>query len=239
MATGIIRRYEVAGVPPPVLLYTDRDCCGGKKVSSLFTTWQELNVLLDAWHFMRRFATGCTTDSHTLYGTFMARLSQCIFEWSGEDLNLLKRAKAAQLAKSSVQNPSDEDIMQHITKKELSLHVRRKTCGIQVTTILISNLLQAFSGPQGNVTLGVPLLDCDRIWTIWESQQKHIACFEDPEGVQLYTKTGTIVKGGIDLPVYHCSRGSTSLESFHNHLDVFIPGLLFVYFFYDIRDHYF
>ena len=129
--------------------------------------------------------------------------------------------------------------MQHITKKELSLHVRRKTCGIQVTTILISNLLQAFSGPQGNVTLGVPLLDCDRIWTIWESQQKHIACFEDPEGVQLYTKTGTIVKGGIDLPVYHCSRGSTSLESFHNHLDVFIPGLLFVYFFYDIRDHYF
>ena len=47
----------------------------------------------------------------------MDRLSQCIFEWSGEDLNLLKRAKAAQLAKSSVQNPSDEDTMQRITKK--------------------------------------------------------------------------------------------------------------------------
>ena len=194
---------------------------------------------LDAWHFMRHFAAGCTTDSHSFYGTFMARLSQCIFEWTGEDLNLLKRAKAAQLAKSSVLNPSDEDIMQHITKKELSLHVRRKTCGIQVTTILISNLLEAFSGPQGNDTLGVPLLDCDRIWTIWESQQKHIACIQDPEGVQLYTKTGTIVKGGIDLPVYRCSRGSTSLESFDNHLDFFIPGLLFVYFFYDIRVYYF
>ena len=155
MATGIIRRYEVAGIPPPVLLYTDRDCCGEKKVSSLLTTWQELNVRLDLWHFMRRFAAGCTTDLHQLYGTFMDRLSQCIFEWSGEDLNLLKRAKAAQLAKSSVQNPSDEDIMQHITKKELSLHVRRKTRGIQVTTILISNLLEAFSGPQGNDTLGV------------------------------------------------------------------------------------
>ena len=108
-----------------------------------------------------------------------------------------------------------------------------------MTTILISNLLEAFSGPQGNDTLGVPLLDCDRIWTIWESQQKHIACIQDPEGVQLYTKTGTIVKGGIDLPVYRCSRGSTSLESFHNHLVFFIPGLLFVYFFYDIRDYYF
>ena len=102
MATGIIRRYEVAGVPPPVLLYTDRDCCGEKKVSSLFTTWQELNVRLDAWYFMHHFAAGCTTDSHPLYGTFIARLSQCIFEWSGEDLNLLKRAKAAQVAKSSV-----------------------------------------------------------------------------------------------------------------------------------------
>lgn len=161
----------------------------------------------------------------------MDRPSQCIFEWSGEDLNLLKRAKAAQLAKSSVQNSSDEDTMQRITKKELSLHVRRKTRRIQVTTILISNLLEAFSGPQGNDTLGVPLLDCDRIWTIWESQQKHIACIQDPEGVQLYTKTGTIVRGGIDLPVYHCSIGSTSLESFHNHLDFFIAGMSFVYFF--------
>ena len=161
----------------------------------------------------------------------MDRLSQCIFEWSGEDLNLLKRAKAAKLAKSSVQNSSDEDTVQRITKKELSLHVRRKTRRIQVTTVLISNLLEAFSGTQGNDTLGVPLLDCDRIWTIWESQQKHIACIQDPEGVQLYTKTGIIVRGGIDLPVYHCSTGSTSLESFHNHLDFFIAGMSFVYFF--------
>ena len=150
MATGIIHRYEMTGVPPSVLLYTDCDCCGEKKVSSLFTTWQELNVCLDAWYFMRRFAGGCITDSHPLY------------------------------SKSSVQTPSDEDIMQHITKKELSLHVRRKTRRIQVTTILISNLLEAFSGSQENDTLGVPLLDCDHIWTIWESQQKHIACIQDP-----------------------------------------------------------
>ena len=120
--------------------------------------------------------------------------------------------------------------MKHITKKELSLHVRQKTPGIPVITMLISNLLEAFSG-QGNDTLGVPLLDCDRIWIIWESQQKHIASLQDPEGVQLYTKTGTIVKGGVELPFYCCTRGSTSLESFHNHLDFFILGMLFVYFF--------
>ena len=115
--------------------------------------------------------------------------------------------------------------MKHITKKELSLHVRRKTRRIQVTTILISKLLEGFCGSQENDTLGVPLLDCDHIWTIWELQQKHIACVQDPEGVQLYTKTGAIMKGGIELPVYRCSRGSISLESFHNHLDFFIPGM--------------
>ena len=66
MATGIIRGYEVAGIPPPVLLYRDRDSCGEIKVSSLFTTWQELNVRLDAWNFMRRFEVGGTRDLHPL-----------------------------------------------------------------------------------------------------------------------------------------------------------------------------
>ncbi len=31
-------------------------------------------------------------------------------------------------------------------------------------------------------------------------------------------------KGGLTLPVYCCARGSTSLESFHNHLNRLIPG---------------
>ena len=202
MASGIIRRYKLAGVPPPVLMYTDRDCCGERNVKSLFTAWDEVTVRLDAWHFMRRFAAGCTTESHPLYPKFMARLSQCIFEWSREDLNLLKQAKAGELVKSNVLNPSDEDFMKEITKPELALHVRRKTRGIQITTMLVANLLEAFSGPQGNDSLGVPLLDSDRIWSIWESQQKHISCIQDPDDVQLYNKTGTLIKGGVELPVY-------------------------------------
>ena len=60
--------------------------------------------------------------------------------------------------------------MKEITKKELALHVRRKTRGIQITTMLIANLLEAFSGPQGNDKSGEPLLDSDRIWSTWESQ---------------------------------------------------------------------
>lgn len=151
-------------------------------------------------------------------------MSPCIFEWSREDLNLLKQAKAGELVKSNVLDPSDEDIMKAITKQVLALHVRRKTRGIQITTMLIANPLEASSGPQGNETLGVPLLDSDRIWSIWESQEKDVSCIQDPDDVQLYNKTGTLVKGGVELPVYRCARGSTSLESFHKHLNVFIPG---------------
>ncbi|XP_051781942.1 uncharacterized protein LOC114641122 [Erpetoichthys calabaricus] len=37
-------------------------------------------------------------------------------------------------------------------------------------------------------------------------------------------QTRRLVKGGITLPVFRCMRGLTSLESFHLHLDCFIPG---------------
>ena len=108
----IIRRYELARVSPPVLLYTDRDCCGERKVSSLFTAWKELVIRLDLWHFMHRFVSGCTTDSHPLCGTFIARLSQCIFEWSSEDLSLLKKAKTDEVLNSKIRNSSDEGMLQ-------------------------------------------------------------------------------------------------------------------------------
>ena len=42
--------------------------------------------------------------------------------------------------------------------------------------------------------------------------------------MELYTITGHIQKGGVQLPVLRCARGSTSLESFHLHLAKFIPG---------------
>ena len=226
MAVGLVKRYAGTGVPPPKLLYVDRDCCegGAVKVKDLFGQWGDLPIHLDIWHFMRRFAVGCTTEAHPLYGVFLGRLSQCIFEWSKEDLELLKQAKGSELKQNGVLDPTDETIIHSITKKELTTHCRRKTRGVEETTTLIHDLLETFSGDQGCDTLGVPLLDPDRIWDIWESQKKHIKCIQDPEGIQLYVKTGTIKKGGVELPVYRCARGSTSLESFHLHLNRFIPG---------------
>ena len=79
MADGLVKRYRDAGVTPPMLLYTDRDCCsdfGHSKYRVLFEEWsEELHAQLDVWHFMRRLAGGVTSESHPLYGTFMSWLS--------------------------------------------------------------------------------------------------------------------------------------------------------------------
>ena len=54
---------------------------------------------------MRRLAKGCTTESHPLYGTFMARLSACVYEWDEEDYRRLMSAKREELMLASVPNP--------------------------------------------------------------------------------------------------------------------------------------
>ena len=88
---------------------------------------QDLLVCLDILHFMRCFAVCCTSEFHQLYREFISRMCQCIFHWSKEDLDLLKKAK------------------------------RRKTRGTVEATELLHSLLVTFSGPQGCDTLGVPL----------------------------------------------------------------------------------
>ena len=73
---------------------------------------------------------------------------------------------------------------------------------------------------------GNPLFD-NRIVNIWEEEKKHVRCLQDPEGVALYTVTGHIMKGGMELPVLRCARGTTSLESFHLHLARYVILVLF------------
>jgi hypothetical protein len=63
-----------------------------------------------------------------------------------------------------------------------------------------------------------------RACTRWEEQRHHIPCLQDPPNVCLYTITGHITKGGVELPLLRCARGSTSLKSFYLHLARFIPG---------------
>ena len=44
MITGFTNRYRIASVPPPQLLYVDRDCCGPASVVKYFSEWPFLQV---------------------------------------------------------------------------------------------------------------------------------------------------------------------------------------------------
>lgn len=228
MARGVMERYRRAGVPPPVLLYVDCGCCvseGTSKLLCRFGEWPDLHVRLDIWHFMRRLASGCTTDAHPLYPTFMACLSACIFEWDASDLALLRQAKREQLLQEGVPTITHQLVDSKISKQELAQFCRRRTRGEEATIHLIERLLTELGGQNGNDLMGVPLLDEVRMKNIWRVQKRHVRCIQDVPGVQLYTVMGTTTKGGVVLQRYRCARGSTSLESFHCHLNRFIPGL--------------
>ena len=89
------------------------------------------------------------------------------------------------------------------------------------TTDNIEALLLSFSAATD--TLGAPLLK-EEMKTICTEQLKHVSWIQDPPGVELYTITDHLRKGGVMLPVYKCARGATLLESFHLHLTRFVPG---------------
>ena len=227
MVSGIMERYRQAAVPPPVLLYVDCGCCvthGASKLQTRFAEWPELHIRLDIWHFMRRLAVGCTTDAHVLYPTFMGGLSASIFEWDAGDLALLRHMKREELSREGVPDLTDLLVDRRISNKELSQFCRRRTRSVEDTISCIERLLRELGGPGGRDLMGVPLIDKVRMEHIWRVQKHHVRCIQDLPGVRLYTEVGTATKAGVVLTRYRCARGSTSLESFHLHLNRFIPG---------------
>ncbi|CAL8317387.1 unnamed protein product [Merluccius merluccius] len=152
-----------------------------------------------------------TMEAHPLYGILMARLSTCIFEWDPEDVAALRRAKEGELTARRIGHISEEVVTTRISQRELARHCRRRTRGVEETTRLIGSLISLFDSASGKDILGVPLLDHVQIQHIWQEQEKNVACIQDPEVFQLYTKTGTLNKGGVELCCYRCAHGSTSL----------------------------
>jgi len=193
-----------------------------------FRPWKSV-VRLDVFHFMRRFTKGLTTEHHPLYGTFCSKLSTCIFEWDKEDILKLKEAKRAELKEKRGRHvPTDTQVLSSIKSSELARHCRRKTRGVEETRVLIRQLLDSMWDLTD--TTGLHLINHDSMSRVWEVQQKHLPCIQDPPGVQLYTNIGSPVeKGGKILDVLRCGRGSSSLESFHRHQCGFIPGKLKCY----------
>ncbi len=183
MAAGLMKRYREAGEAAPKVMYVDRDCCtqhGQSRVKIMFSEWDELEVRLDIWHFMRRFAAGVNTEAHPLYGIFMARLSACIFLWDPEDVAALRRAKEAELAAKKTGHISERAIGARIARRELALHCRRRTRGLEETTESIGSLIDRFDSAYGKDTLGVPLLDHERIQQIWKEQRKAHSVYSRP-----------------------------------------------------------
>ena len=104
-----------------------------------------------------------------------------------------------------------------ITREELSRHCHRRTRGAELTLEQIERLLLELSSPLATDSSGEPVLS-NKMVTIWEEKKKHVKCIQDPDGIILYTITGHISKDGVELPVFRCAHGTTSLESFHLHL---------------------
>ena len=227
MADGLVERYEKAGQEQPKVLYTDRDCCsirGMSKYKLLFEKWAgALHVRLDSWHFMRRLARGVTSEAHPLHGEFMARLSNAIFEWDKDDVAHLKEAKRGEMVKAGIPRPTEVAIRKAITKEELIRHCRRRTKGFDKTIGAVDSLISSLSSETDTLSDDYSLFKAE-MKDVWAEQRHHIACLQDPPEIHLYTITHHIEKGGIQLPVYRCARGTTSLESFHLHLARFIPG---------------
>ena len=145
----------------------------------------------------------------------MSRLSGCIFEWDSADYQLLLQAKKSEMVKAGIPSPSDRAVSKAVTKEELAHHCRRRTRGTEETTAKIESLFLVLSGTID--VFGDPLLRSE-MTDIWEEQKRHIKCIQDPPGIPLYTITGHLNKGGVQLPVFRCARGTTSLESYHLHL---------------------
>ncbi len=124
MAQEFVARYKKAEEPPPRVLYLDRDCWA----IELFSPWY-LEVRLDIWLFTRCFSVGVNTDSHTLYGVFLARLSACIFQLDAGDLAELRAAKKSELQLKRGVTPTQEQVDQAITKEEMDIHCQRQTRG--------------------------------------------------------------------------------------------------------------
>ena len=124
--------------------------------------------------------------------------------------------------KAGVSIPLVTSVKDAITKKEMVHRCQRRTRGVECTGGAIEALFLSFSSATD--TLGVPLLKAEMMEIWGAGTPPGLSARSTWCGVELYTTTGHINKGGVRLPVLGCARGSISLESFHLHLARFVPA---------------
>lgn len=184
--------------------------------------------MLDYWHWACRWSEGITTDSHPRYAIFMSRLTCCVFDYNREDLMKLRAAILNELVERFQMDSQElvEAVDEYITKRDLEKHVRRHTVAPEVAEKRIEALLNAFRGENGYDLTGTPLFN-SHIDAVWEKQKKHLKCLQDPElpdDVSLYSVHHTQFRGGKELNVFHCARGTNLLECCHRWMKACMAG---------------
>ena len=153
-------------------------------------------IKLDIWHYMCRFSMACCSESHALYGTFMTQLSGCIFEWDRGCRSTGSCQRATAYWERRLSHRNQDDIANHITKKELANHCKRPTRGSEATAELIQQLTTTFSSDLGKSFYFKVQKRIDLPWIIPHN-----------------------FVSGRNFPL----RPDTQ-ATFHNHIVTFIPG---------------
>nr|XP_021326769.1 uncharacterized protein LOC101885269 [Danio rerio] len=230
MAEGLMERYRRADKAPPELMYVDRGCCRVHAVSSveqLFSDWTDRGMLvrLDIFHWIHRFDAALRTDHHPKYALFKSALSAAVFAYNKDDMALLVQAIRAGHPTNYASLTDSQIIELRVSKYDLSHYVRRITVGAQETCARVQCAIDLLKGAAGMDENQVHLFkDSAAIDHVWENQQKHLECIQDPPGRNMYTITKYVTRNGVRLARYSTVRGSNSLEGFHSFLPDMIPG---------------
>ena len=220
-------RYLDNGIPVPYAIFTDRGCCrvdGESSMQKLFPRFTQMGVpyLLDFFHWINRWDAAVTDDHHPMYPDFKSGLAGCGLAYYDADIRLLAKAIRAGMPKTNLTDI--QVITKYASKDDKQKYLRRTTIGVQATFERVEKLIEILSGPAGLDENGVPLFRSGEIEKVWQAQQRHIICFQDPPGVNLYTDIRTVVRNGVELTERRTARGTNSLESFHGKLPGMVPG---------------
>ncbi|KAI8517539.1 hypothetical protein Bbelb_035560 [Branchiostoma belcheri] len=127
---------------------------------------------------------------------------------------LSRQTVTKDIAKSGVL-PHQITYWSHTSQKKH--YVRKVTVRAQETFARVDFAINTLKGPAGLDDNQIHLFkDIETIDKVWESQQKHIECIQDPPDMPMYSIKKYATKNGQKLPYYTTVRGSNSLEGFHN-----------------------
>ena len=180
-----------------------------KTVESI-TKLQSCRVHLDPIHAMMRI-TKTISKQHPLFNMFCTNLRDAIFQLNPDDVDLV--------SKKLQENSLDFETKLKFDPDWVFKRVRRHIGSAAVLEKNLKELRAKFKEKQFTVTIKnkeVSLLNSESLAALDELIENHLGCLSDPDDVTLYYKEG---KDQYGLQLYHCVRGTNSVESYHQWLE--------------------